>query len=96
MGPVNYARRDQPIDIPFISKLDRKHCRMLVRLLTGHQLQYMHDKMRRAGTHSCGRCDTEKEMLVHIQRECSALEKTKMQTLGFTTTDPEQIRGEAE
>ncbi len=37
--------------VQFISKLDRKHCRMLVGLLTRHiNLQYMQHKMRRTGS----------------------------------------------
>ncbi len=48
--------------VQFISKLDRKHCRMLVGVLTGHiNLQYMLHKMR-AKTHSYRRCGAEKEM----------------------------------
>ncbi len=39
--------------VQFISKLDRKHCRMLVGLLTGHiNLQYIQHKMRRTKTPS--------------------------------------------
>ncbi len=84
-----------PIDryVQFISKLDRKHCRMLVGLLTGHiNLQYMLHKMRRAKTPSCRRCGAEKETLVHILCECLLLEKVRMQTLGFARMDPEQIK----
>ncbi len=37
--------------VQFVSKLDRKHCRMLIGLLTGHiNLHYMLYKMRRAKT----------------------------------------------
>ncbi len=38
MGPANCVWRDQLMGmyVQFISKLDRKHCRMLVGLLTGH------------------------------------------------------------
>ncbi len=83
--------------VQFISKLDRKHCRMLIELLTGHiNLQYMLHKMRRAKIPSCRRCGAEKETSVHILCECPVLEKVRMQTLGCTRMDPEQIRGEAE
>ncbi len=79
--------------VRFISKLDGKHCRMLVGLLTGHiNLQCMLHKMRRAKTPSCRRCGAEKETLVHILCECPVLEKVRMQTFGFTRMDPEQIK----
>ncbi len=43
--------------VQFICKLNRKHCRMLVGLLTGHiNQQYMLHKMRWAKTSSCRRC----------------------------------------
>ncbi len=54
----------------FNSKLDRKHCRMLVGLLAGHILQYMLHKMREktslcrkgnVGTHSIWMPGTEKD-----------------------------------
>ncbi len=49
--------------VQFISKLDRKHSRMLLGLLTGHiNLQYMLYKMRKAKTPSCRRCGAEKEI----------------------------------
>ncbi len=47
----------------FISKLDRKHCRMLVGLLTGHIILH---KMGRAQNPSCRRCGAKKETLKHI------------------------------
>ncbi len=79
--------------VQFISKLDRKHCRMLVGLLTGHiNLQYMLHKMRRVKTPSCRRCGAEKETLVHILCERPVLEKVRMQTLGFARMDLEQIK----
>ncbi len=79
--------------VQFISKLDRKHCRMLVGLLTRHiNLQYMLHKMRRAKTPSCRRCGVEKETSVHIPCECPVLENVRMQTLGFAKMDPEQIK----
>ncbi len=66
---------------------------MLVELLTGYiNLQYMLHKMSRAKTPSCRRCGAEKESPVHILRECSVLEKVRMQTLGFARMDPEQIK----
>ncbi len=66
---------------------------MLVGLLTGHiNLQYMLHKMRRAKTPSCRRCGVEKETLVHILCERPVLEKGRMQTLGCTRMDPEQIK----
>ncbi len=53
--------------VQFISKLDRKHCRMLVGLLIGHiNLQYMLHKIRRAKTPSRRRYGVEKETSVHI------------------------------
>ncbi len=77
----------------FISKLDRKHCRMLVGLLTEHiNLQYMLHKMRRAKTPACRRCGAEKEITIHILYECPLLKKVRMQTLGFARIDPEQIK----
>ncbi len=80
----------------FISKLGRKHCRMLVGLLTGHiNLQYMLHKLRSAKTPSCRRCGSEKETSVHILCGCSVLEKIRMQTLEFARMDPEQMRDEA-
>ncbi len=79
--------------VHFISKLDRKHCRMLVGLQTRHiNLQYMLHKMRRAETPSCRRCGAEKETSVHILCECPVLEKVRMQTLDFPRMDPEQIK----
>ncbi len=66
---------------------------MLLGLLTGHiNLQYILYKMRRAETRSCRRCDAEKETSVHILCECPVLEEERMQTLGFTGMDPEQIK----
>ncbi len=87
---------EEPIDryVQFVSKLDRKRCRMLVGLLTGHiNPQCMLHKMRRAKAPSCRRCGAEKETSVHILCECPLLEKVRMQTLGFAR---EQIRGENE
>ncbi len=55
-------------------------------------IQYMLHKMRRAKTPSCGRCGAEKEMLEHILCGCPALEKLKMQILGFARMDLEQIK----
>ncbi len=79
--------------VQFIRKLDRKHCRTLAGLLTGHiNLQYMLHKMRRAKTPSCGRCSAEKETSVHILCDRPVLERVKMQTLGFVRMDPEQIK----
>ncbi len=49
-------------------------------------------KMRREKTPSCRRCGAEKEMSVHIPCGCLALEKLRMQTLGFARMDPEQIK----
>ncbi len=66
---------------------------MLVGLLTRHiNLQYMLNKMKRAKTSSYRRCGAEKEMSVHILCECPALEKIRMQTLGFTRMESEQIK----
>ncbi len=85
--------KDQLIGVQFISKLDRKHCRMLVELPIKHiNLQYMLHKMRSATTPSYGRCGAEKETSVHILRECPASEKVRMQTTGFARMDPEQIK----
>ncbi len=79
--------------VQFISKLDRKHCRMLVGLLIRHiNLQYMLHKMRRAKISSCRRCGAEKETSVHILCESLELEKVRMQTLSFARTDPKQIK----
>ncbi len=79
--------------VQFISKLDRKHCRMLVELLTMHMnLHYMLYKMRRAKTPSCRRCGAEKETSVHILCECSPLEKIRMHTSSFARMDPDQIK----
>ncbi len=70
--------------VQFISKLDRKYCRILVGLLTRHiNLQYMLHKMWRAKTSSCRRCGAEKETSVDILYECPELENIRMQTLGF-------------
>ncbi len=69
----------------------RKHCRILVELLTEHiNLQYILQKMRRARTLSC-RC-AEKETSVHILYECPVLKKIRMQILGFARMDPEEIK----
>ncbi len=38
------------------------------------------------------KCDTEKETSVHILCGCLALEKSRMQILGFARMDPEQIK----
>ncbi len=79
--------------VHFISKLGRKHCRMLIRLLTGHiNLQYMLRKMRRAKTPSCRKCGAEKETSVYILSEYPVLGKVKMQTLGFARMDLERIK----
>ncbi len=57
--------------IQFINKLDRKHCSMLVGLLTGRiNLHYMLHKMRRLKTPLCRKCDAEKETWEHILCEC--------------------------
>ncbi len=45
-----------------------------------------------AKTPSCRRCGAEKETSVHILCECLVLEKVRMQILGFTRMDPEQIK----
>ncbi len=84
--------------VQFISKLDWKHYRMLVGLLTGRiNLQYMLHKMRRAKTLSCRRCGAEKETSVHILCECPVLGIGKDADLGFCQ-DRSTInkRGEAE
>ncbi len=86
---------EEPTDryVQFISKLDQKHCRMLVRLLTGQiNLHYTLHKMRRTKNPSCRRCGAEKEMSEHILCECLVLEKISMQTLGFTRMDPDKIK----
>ncbi len=80
--------------VQFISKLDRKDCRLLVGLLTGHiNLLYMLHKMRRAETPSRWRCGAEKETSVYILCECAVLEKVTGQTVSFPRMDPEQIKG---
>ncbi len=92
---INQLCLEGPTDryVQFISKLDRKHCRMLAGLLTGHiNLQYELHKMRRAKTLLCRRCDVEKETSVHILCGRPALEKLRMQNLGFARIDPEQIK----
>ncbi len=48
--------------------------------------------MRRANTPACRRCGAEKETSVHILRECSVLEKERMQSLDFTRMDQKQIK----
>ncbi len=78
------------IYVQLVSKLDRKHCRMLVGLLTN--LHYMPQKVRRAKTASCSRCGAEKETLAHKLFENSALEKIRIQTLGFVRMDPDQVK----
>ncbi len=80
--------------VQFISKLDMQHNKMLVGLLTGIYLQYMLHKMRRTKTPSCKRCGAEKETSVHILCKCSALEKIRMQMLGFVRMDLGQIKEE--
>ncbi len=76
----------------FISKLDRKHCRMLVGLLTRHiNLYFTLHKMRRA-KNPCRRCSAEKETSGHILCECLVLEKIRIQTLGFARMDSDQIK----
>ncbi len=47
--------------------------------------------MRRGKTQSCRRCGADKETLVHILCECSALKKIRIQTFGFARMDPDQI-----
>ncbi len=49
-------------------------------------------KMRRAKTHSYRRCVAEKETSVRILCEGPALEKIRIQTLGFAKIDSEQIK----
>ncbi len=57
--------------VSFISKLGRKHGRMMVGLLTGYiSLQYMLHKMRRAKIPPCRRCGAKKETAVHILCKC--------------------------
>ncbi len=64
---------------------------MLVELLTGHiNLGNMLHKMRRAKTPSSRRCGAKKETSVHILGE--ALDKIRMQNLGFDRMDPDQIK----
>ncbi len=54
------------LHVQFISKLDRKHGRILAGLLTKHiNLHYMLHKMRRAMNPSCWKCGAEKEMSEH-------------------------------
>ncbi len=75
------------------SKVDRKHCRMLLGLLTGHVNRlYMLHKMRRAKNFSYRRRGAEKETSEHILCECLVLEKIRMRTLGFARMDPDQIK----
>ncbi len=79
--------------VQFISKLNRKHYRMLVEFLTGHiNLQYMLHKMRRAKTPACRRCGAKKvtSVSVHFLCEYQELKKVRMRTLDFTRMDPEQ------
>ncbi len=40
----------------------------------------------------CRRCGAEKKRSEHILCECLALEKIRMQTLGFARMDPDQIK----
>ncbi len=78
--------------VQFMSKLDKKHCRILVGLLTGRiNLQYMLHKMRRAKTPpSCRWCGAEKEMAVYILCECLVSEKVRrIQILAFARLDLE-------
>ncbi len=92
---TSLLRLERPTEryVPFISKLDRKHCRMLVGFLTGHINLQMLQKMRRATTPS-SRCGTEKETSVHILCGCPALKKLQMQTMGFARMDMKQTRSE--
>ncbi len=77
--------------VQFISKLYRKHCRMLVGLLTGHtNRHHMLHRMRRARIPSCRRYVTEKETSAHVLGECRELERIRIQTLGFARMDPGQ------
>ncbi len=79
--------------VQFISKLHRKHCRILAGPLTGHiNLQYILHKVGRAKNTSCRRCDAEKKILAHIPCQCPVLEKVRMQTLGIARMDVEQIK----
>ncbi len=79
--------------VQFISKLDRKHCRMMVGLLTGHiNLQYMQQKMRKAKTPSYRRYGAEKENIGKQKCGCPPLEKLKMLTFGFARMDQEPIK----
>ncbi len=64
---------------------------MLVGLLTWHINLQLYE-MSRAKTLSCRRCGAEKETSVHILCEWLALEKIRMQTLGFARMDPDQIQ----
>ncbi len=76
-----------------MSKLDRKHFRMLVGFLIRHtNLHYMLHKMRRAKNPSCRRCGAEKETSEHILCECLVFEKIRMQILGFARMDSDQIK----
>ncbi len=84
----------EPTDsfVQFISKLDRKHCRMLLGFLTRHvNLQYMLHKMRRAKTPLCRRYGVEKGTSAHSLSECVALEKIRIHTYGFTM-DSEKVQ----
>ncbi len=72
--------------------LDRKHCRLLVELLTGHiNLRYMLHKMERMKTTTCRTYGAEKETLVHILCNCLALEKEKTEVLDTDQMDPDQF-----
>ncbi len=90
MGPAN-DESEGPTNkyIQFISKLDWRHCRMLVGLITGHiSQQFMLYKTRREKTPSCRRCGAEKGTSLHILCEYPELEKIRMQTLSFARMDP--------
>ncbi len=73
--------------VQFIGKLDRKHCRMLLGLLTGNiNRQYiMLQRLRKTKAPLCRKCGTEKETLVQVLCECpnARVEKDKDADLGF-------------
>ncbi len=77
----------------FVWKLNRKHCRMLARLLTRHvDMNYMLHKMETVKSPSSRKCGAEKETSVYILRECSALERVRRKTLGRARMEPDQIK----
>lgn len=80
--------------IEFIMRLDRKHTKLLVSLLTGHgATRYMWYKIGVAKSGSCRYCGEEEETSIHILCHCPAIAGKRRETLGLEYPAPDEIKG---